>query len=84
MAVLDTYKGEKALSPLDPQGVSGYGWQENINVYMGELVELDAASNDLKIAFGNCCPKDIGFDMRIKGCPPYPFALRDRLKASQV
>ena len=58
--------------------------QESINVYMGELVELDVASNDLKIAFGNCCPKDIEFDMRIKGCPPYPFALRDRLKASQV
>ena len=57
---------------------------ENINVYMGELVELDAASNDLKIAFGNCCPRDIGFDMRINGCPPYPFALRDRLKANQA
>ncbi|MBI4619926.1 MAG: DUF362 domain-containing protein [Desulfobacterales bacterium] len=54
--------------------------QENINVYMGELVELGVSSNGLKIAFGNCCPKDIEFDKRIKGCPPYPFALRDCLK----
>ena len=58
--------------------------QERINVYMGELVELDAASNGLDIGFGNCCPKDIEFDKRIKGCPPYPFALKDCLKTSQT
>lgn len=56
--------------------------QENINVYMGELVEGDISPNGLKFAFGNCCPKDIVFDKRIKGCPPYPFALRDCLKPS--
>jgi uncharacterized protein (DUF362 family) len=58
--------------------------RESINVYMGELVEGNIAASGLKIAFGNCCPKDIEFDKRIKGCPPYPFALRDCLKASQV
>ena len=51
-----------------------------INVYMGERVELDAASSGINMAFGNCCPKGIEFDNRIKGCPPYPFALKDWLE----
>ncbi len=32
------------------------------------------------IAFGNCCPEERAYDIRVRGCPPYPFALEESLK----
>ncbi|MEW5803435.1 MAG: DUF362 domain-containing protein [bacterium] len=53
---------------------------DDIDVYIGSRVEQNGASGSMKIAFGNCCPKDMACDKRIKGCPPYPFTLGDYLK----
>ncbi len=53
---------------------------DSADVYMGSKIEKSASSAATKIAFGNCCPNDRRYDIRIHGCPPYPFALRERLK----
>lgn len=50
------------------------------DVYMGSIIDVREASDGMSIAFGNCCPEDPVFDIRIKGCPPYPFALKECLK----
>jgi len=50
------------------------------DVYMGSIVEEDPPSDAMTIAFGNCCPGNREFDLRIPGCPPYPFALKERLE----
>ena len=32
-------------------------------------------------AFGNCCKNtNVKFDIKIKGCPPYPFDLKNALE----
>jgi hypothetical protein len=49
------------------------------DIYMGSTIPDNKASQGTRIAFGNCCPEDLPFDLRIKGCPPYPFALREWL-----
>jgi len=36
------------------------------------------------IAFGNCCPRDMNAEIRIGGCPPYPFALGESLVAEDA
>ena len=53
---------------------------DSVDVYMGSKTEEGASSSAMKIAFGNCCPQDRRYDIRIPGCPPYPFALKERLK----
>jgi uncharacterized protein (DUF362 family) len=58
--------------------------KDNIDVYLGSLVENNGRAGSIKVAFGNCCPKGMAFDRRIKGCPPYPFALSDALKENIV
>ena len=50
------------------------------DVYMGELLDDPLTRDGIKIAFGNCCPPNRAFNKRIKGCPPYPLALKDYLK----
>jgi len=50
------------------------------DVYLGSLMDENEATGDLKIAFGNCCSDDKRFNIRIKGCPPYPFVLKERLR----
>jgi uncharacterized protein (DUF362 family) len=58
-----------------------YGTLTNdVDMYLGSRVEENGNSGSMKIAFGNCCPKDMSCDKRIKGCPPYPFTLGDYLK----
>ncbi len=52
------------------------------DVYMGSLLDESEPSGGMSIAFGNCCPENRAFDIRIKGCPPYPFALKEFLKKS--
>jgi uncharacterized protein (DUF362 family) len=42
----------------------------------------ESHGTDQAIAFGNCCPiKDT--DIVVKGCPPYPFALKEKIAASE-
>jgi uncharacterized protein (DUF362 family) len=52
----------------------------SVDIFMGESLDGESLPDGLQIAFGNCCPMDVGFDKVIKGCPPYPFALRDYLQ----
>jgi uncharacterized protein (DUF362 family) len=40
-----------------------------------------SGGKDQAVAFGNCCPAQDG-DIVVRGCPPYPFALKERLAAS--
>lgn len=51
---------------------------DSADIYMGSKPEENEPSTAMKIAFGNCCPEDRTYDIRIQGCPPYPFALRER------
>lgn len=53
---------------------------EEVDVFMGSTIVAGGAPGNKTLAFGNCCPEDRPFDMRIKGCPPYPFALGKSLK----
>ena len=55
-----------------------------IDVYMGKWLAGNEAAGDLKIGFGSCVPGDAGFDKVIKGCPPYPYALRGYLQSAGV
>lgn len=50
------------------------------DVYMGSIIDEREATGEMSIAFGNCCPESRAFDLRIRGCPPYPFALKGSLK----
>jgi hypothetical protein len=54
-----------------------------LDVYMGKWVEGCVPSGNLKIGFGSCCSGDVGVDKVIKGCPPYPFALKSYLQSSR-
>ncbi len=53
---------------------------QQIEIYMGSLVDEGDSSEGVRVAFGNCCPREMMFDKTIKGCPPYPYALRDYLR----
>ena len=46
-----------------------------VDVYVGTLADERPASGGTRLAFGNCVPDDGGFDLRVKGCPPYPYSL---------
>ncbi len=50
---------------------------EDVLFYMGSDVDEEKAEA-LTIAFGNCC--ETRADKKIKGCPPYPFALKKVLE----
>ena len=49
------------------------------DVYLGRLDDGRPAANGLRIAFGNCLPAEGAFDLRVHGCPLYPFALKAAL-----
>ncbi len=53
------------------------------DVYMGSMLDESEAAGEMSIAFGNCCPTSRAFDLRIRGCPPYPFALKGSLKVAR-
>lgn len=57
------------------------GARPEADVYMGKTLEGDVPAERLKIGFGNCCAGNVAYDKVIKGCPPYPFLLRDYLRA---
>ncbi len=50
-----------------------------VEVYLGRHAQQREGRNGLSITFGNCCPKDLPADLRLRGCPPYPFALGEAL-----
>jgi uncharacterized protein (DUF362 family) len=53
--------------------------QAPAEVFLGRLDDGRPAPSGFRIAFGNCVPAQGTFDLRIKGCPPYPFALKAAL-----
>jgi len=53
------------------------------DVYMGSIIDESEATGEMSIAFGKCCPESRAFDLRIRGCPPYPFALKGSLKVDR-
>ncbi len=53
--------------------------QETIDVHLGALLDGEAPGGARRVAFGNCVPDAGRFDARIKGCPPYPYALKGAL-----
>jgi Ni,Fe-hydrogenase III small subunit len=61
-------------------GILGREPERAADVYMGSIIGEAGPSGAMTIAFGNCCPRDREYDLRIPGCPPYPFALKERLE----
>jgi len=57
----------------------GEDMTKNVDIYLGSKIDEDDITDGFKIAFGNCCKKDIGFDEIIRGCPPYPYDLKNVL-----
>lgn len=53
---------------------------QNAEIHLGSARQEKESDDFLKIAFGNCTPDDGTFDIRIRGCPPYPFALCEMMK----
>lgn len=51
-----------------------------VNVYLGCKLDRKDITHGYNVAFGNCCFYGADFDVRIKGCPPYPFDLKNALK----
>ncbi len=58
------------------------GGQVNIaaDIYMGSKSSPGKSTGSLRIGFGNCACRRASYDIKIKGCPPYPFALKESLK----
>ena len=54
--------------------------EEQAEIFMGSSLPEEKNSENLKIAFGNCCQAELECDIRIKGCPPFPFALGEKMK----
>lgn len=54
--------------------------KERVDVYLGSIIGEDDIPRALSLAFGNCYPRHISFDRRIRGCPPYPFELGKHMK----
>jgi uncharacterized protein (DUF362 family) len=52
---------------------------QNTHVYLGTKIDKNNSGNEYKIALGNCCDKDIKYNIQVKGCPPYPFDLKNLL-----
>lgn len=51
---------------------------EQFAVHMGS--HLPGANRTARtIAFGNCCTKEGRFDIVVKGCPPFPLALKEQI-----
>lgn len=50
------------------------------HVYLGTKTDKTPATGACRVAFGNCCGEGAGCDIRIKGCPPYPFDLKNKLE----
>jgi uncharacterized protein (DUF362 family) len=55
-----------------------------IDIYMGNWPEGNSVTANMKIGFGSCVPDESGFDKVIKGCPPYPYALKNYLQSIGV
>lgn len=53
--------------------------RQNAEIHLGAAKQEKKSDEFLKIAFGNCTLDDGTFNIRIRGCPPYPFALRELL-----
>jgi uncharacterized protein (DUF362 family) len=53
--------------------------KEPADVYLGRRDDGRPAASGFRIAFGNCVPAEDTCDLRVKGCPPYPFALKAAL-----
>jgi hypothetical protein len=53
------------------------------HVYVGPEACREDAGRGTRIAFGNCCPEIPEAQIRIRGCPPYPFSLREELGGSE-
>lgn len=54
---------------------------KDINVYLGSKIDDNMHDDDsIKIAFGNCCNENIKYDKVIRGCPPFPFELKNNLE----
>jgi len=58
--------------------------EQNTDVYLGAKHNKEEMAEGLKISFGNCCFYDMDFDIKIKGCPPYPFALKAEMEKRNV
>jgi uncharacterized protein (DUF362 family) len=56
------------------------GIESDVDVYLGSKLNKKDIARGLKIAFGNCCFYGMDFDIKIKGCPPYPFDLKAELE----
>ena len=50
--------------------------QGPIDVFVGTRLQDEPRREALGLAFGNCVPAEAECRLRIKGCPPYPFALK--------
>jgi len=53
---------------------------QGLSACLGSEVKAEEIPEGWRLAFGNCVPEDFPCDLRIRGCPPYPFALKELLK----
>jgi uncharacterized protein (DUF362 family) len=54
--------------------------QREMEVYLGTKAVRSGTRQASCIAFGDCCPDGLQADVRVSGCPPYPFTLGECLK----
>jgi len=57
----------------------GKEFPKKADIYLGSKIEKKDISEGFKIAFGNCC-YGMDFDLKVKGCPPSPFDLKNMLE----
>ena len=49
------------------------------DLYLGSDNETRKDTDRLQIGFGNCACRNGNYDKKVKGCPPFPFALKESL-----
>ncbi len=49
------------------------------DIYLGTEHKIKRKTGRFQIGFGNCACGGGSFDMEIRGCPPFPFALKEKL-----
>jgi len=60
--------------------IYGQDAPRDTHVFLGTKINKIPEGGAVSVAFGNCCKDVQGCDIRVKGCPPYPFELKNRLE----
>jgi len=51
------------------------------DIYLGSDIKTRESAGRSQVGFGNCACRNRNFEIEVKGCPPFPFALKEKLES---